>query len=303
MNNAETKKRLTNTSLEKLNSFQKGYSTTKPPVFKGFTEIPGNGNGFFIQNKEDQSIFKWINVDNLICNGIFYPKKSSKTIRSKGGRRNFGGDIFPNDLKTEYKETDDSNFKQCIETFGGFYIAITRARRNSLGKLTFSEGSLIDLITYPEAQKSAQNYMKGHDEEFVSSLPCGAAIDCIFEEIFERFRFEVQRIRKEDELEYDAWNRYEKEVRKQLQIHGIYGLEDLICSGSGEYTSEIFESFTMIATRCSGANGLYLIADSNRQKQNILNVSFPAAARNFTTSFECYDRGYRVMLLPVKKRI
>ena len=109
MNNAETKKRLTNTSLEKLNSFQKGYSTTKPPVFKGFTEIPGNGNGFFIQNKEDQSIFKWINVDNLICNGIFYPKKSSKTIRSKGGRRNFGGDIFPNDLKTEYKETDDSN--------------------------------------------------------------------------------------------------------------------------------------------------------------------------------------------------
>ena len=48
MNNAETKKRLTNTSLEKLNSFQKGYSTTKPPVFKGFTEIPGNGNGFFI---------------------------------------------------------------------------------------------------------------------------------------------------------------------------------------------------------------------------------------------------------------
>lgn len=302
MNTVETKKRLNNTSLEKLNSFQKGYSTTKPPVFKGFTEIPGNGNGFFIQNKEDQSIFKWINVDNLICNGIFYPKNSSKTIHSKGGRRSFGGDIFPDNLETGYQETDDSDFKQCIKNFGGFYIAVTRARRNGLGKLTFSSGSLIDLITYPDALKSARNYMK-KNEEFVSSLPCGAAMDCIFEEIFERFRLEVQHIRREDELEYDAWNRYEKEVRKQIQTHGIYGLEDLICSGNGEYNSEIFESSTMIATRCNGAHGLYLIADSNRQKENILNASFPAAARNFTTSFECYDRGYRVMLLPVKKRI
>ena len=302
MNTVETKKRLNNTSLEKLNSFQKGYSTTKPPVFKGFTEIPGNGNGFFIQNKEDQSIFKWINVDNLICNGIFYPKNSSKTIHSKGDRRSFGGDIFPDNLETGYQETDDSDFKQCIKNFGGFYIAVTRARRNGLGKLTFSSGSLIDLITYPDALKSARNYMK-KNEEFVSSLPCGAAMDCIFEEIFERFRLEVQHIRREDELEYDAWNRYKKEVRKQIQTHGIYGLEDLICSGNGEYNSEIFESSTMIATRCNGAHGLYLIADSNRQKENILNASFPAAARNFTTSFECYDRGYRVMLLPVKKRI
>ena len=91
-------KKRSNGQLAELDSFKRGYFLEKPPIFNGFIEIPGNGDGFFIKCLGDGSIFKWIDVDMLLCNGIYYNGKR----HSRGGRRNFSGKIFPDDLKNEY---------------------------------------------------------------------------------------------------------------------------------------------------------------------------------------------------------
>ena len=91
---------------------------TTPPVFTGFEVYANNENGFFIINTADGSIFKWIDVEALECNGVYYGEKR----RSKGGRRNFEGTVFncfENRATSKgYFETTDYAFKQCIKKYG-----------------------------------------------------------------------------------------------------------------------------------------------------------------------------------------
>lgn len=294
---AKSKKR-SNDQLYKLDSFTRGYLLEEPPVFSGFIEIPGNGDGFFIENLRDGSIFKWIDIKMLLCNGIYYKQKR----HSRGGRRNFSGKIFPDDLKNEYYETDDTRFKKCIKNFGGFYISISRAKRNEQGLLNYSAGKLINMISLPAAEELAQNYAHyAGNNEFVSCLPCGAAMDCMFEDVFERFRIEVSFIRKDGESEYEAWNRHENEIRSQLLEKGVYGMYDLFSSGR-EYTSEFFKNSCMVAVRCGRSHGLYLIDYS--KNPDVESADFVAASRNFTSHFQedgYLDLGYRIVLLPIPK--
>lgn len=276
-------------------------TTSTPPVFKGFEVLPENPNGFFIKNPKDNSIFKWIDVTKLEENGKFY---GEETLH-KGGRRNFHGDIFDcfkkwSNYELGYYETNDEVFKECIKNFGGFYVAICIARTDRNGKISFSIGANDpEPISQKEAHQEGMEYAIkfATDDEFSSFIPCGAAMDCIYEETFERFLKEVELIRKDGELLYDAWNRYEREHRKEFHINGIYGVYDLI--SGGEYTTEFYNNPYQICYRGNHAHGLYLIADNHRQKVR-LSASFPAGHRNFMAA-SIHDCGYRIILLPKKK--
>ena len=278
---------------------------TTPPVFTGFEVYANNENGFFIINTADGSIFKWIDVEALECNGVYYGEKR----RSKGGRRNFEGTVFncfENRATSKgYFETTDYAFKQCIKKYGGFYMAAYKAKTHSNDEITFTkDGYILEMVSALEALEDAPKYAKTYSHknnrrrEFTSSIPCGAAYDCMFEEIFERFKKEVEQIKQPDELPYDAWNRLEKERRKSFHTDGVYGMFNLFSADGNEACSEFYGSTYCSSYRCGLAYGLYLISNREQEKHD-LTASFPLGHRNFTVADARWkDHGYRIMLLP-----
>ena len=276
-----------------------------PPVFTGFEIYANNENGFFIINPADGSIFKWIDVNSLECNGVYYGEKK----KSKGGRRNFKGTVFNcfenRSTSKGYFETADSAFKQCIKKYGGFYMAAYKAKLHQNDVVTFTEdGPILEMVSTLEALEEAPLYAKEYSKinnrrrEFTSSIPCGAAYDCMFEEIFERFKKEVEAIKKPHELPYDAWNRLEKERRESFYLNGVYGMFDLFSDSGSEACSEFFGSTYCSSYRCGLAYGLYLISRTEQEKHN-LTASFPLGDRNFTVAEAKWkNHGYRIMLLP-----
>lgn len=294
------RKATNNSSQEQLDSLVETAHREKPPIFTGFTLFKEDEDGFFIQNTSDGSIFKWIDVDSLEPNGKFF----NEVKFSKGGRRNFQGTVFSCFRKTDgkgYYETDDKTFKSCVKKFGGFYVAISRARKDSRGNVSFAaKNQMVNMITLSSAKSKAEEYSEKYaqNNEFISKLPCGAAFDCIFESIYEHFRAEVMAVKEEDELAYDAWNRYEKIVRSKFHRKGVYGLFDLF-QGS-DITTEVYDSFFCRVYRCGLAHGLYLISDCEQEKLD-LTASFPLGDRNFTAAdAKWVDHGYRIVLLPQK---
>lgn len=278
---------------------------TTPPVFTGFEVYANNENGFFIINTADGSIFKWIDVEALECNGVYYGEKR----KSKGGRRNFEGTVFncfENRATSKgYFETTDYAFKQCIKKYGGFYMAAYKAKTHSNGEVTFTkDGYILEMVSALEALEDAPKYAKMYSHknnrkrEFTSSIPCGAAYDCMFEEIFERFKKEVEQIKQPDELPYDAWNRLEKERRKSFHTDGVYRMFNLFSADGNEACSEFYGSTYCSSYRCGLAYGLYLISNREQEKHD-LTASFPLEHRNFTVANARWkDHGYRIMLLP-----
>lgn len=269
-----------------------------PPIFTGFEKYAHNDDGFFIINTLDGSIFKWIDVESLESNGKFYKHKRF----SKGGRRNFSGTVFncfEHGCGKGYYESDDTPFRKCVQKYGGFYIAICRARKNGSEIPCFIRDSKpVTLIEASKAQKEAKKYGAKYavNNEFISRIPCGAAFDCVFESIFERFKEEVMAIKEPDELAYDAWNRYEPSLRDRFLQHGVYGIFDLFYGS--DITSEYYGSEICSVYRSGLAHGLYLIADCEADKRN-LTASFPLGHRNFTSaSAKWIDHGYRIVLLP-----
>ena len=134
---------------------------------------------------------------------------SSKEL-VKGGRRNWEGRMWNSFREGEsYCETDDAEYRKCVENFGEFYCAISRAAIDDLSeKVNFrNKGTYkVNLITYVQAKKDAAEYTNTYakNNDFISCLPCGAAMDCVFEEIYECFEKEVESIQKNDESKYDA---------------------------------------------------------------------------------------------------
>ena len=105
-------------------------------------------------------------------------------------------------------------------------------------------------------------------------------------------------VKRDDELPYDAWNRYEKSVRSKFRRNGVYGILDLF--DGADITTEVFDSFYHRVYRCGLAHGLYLISDREQEKID-LTASFPLGHRNFTVADATWvDHGYRVVLLPQK---
>lgn len=277
-----------------------------PPIFTGFELYTHNEDGFFIINPKDGSIFKWIDVESLEENGVYDGEKK----KSKGGRRNFQGTVF-NCLDNHfnhkgYHETQDWQFKQCIKKFGGFYMATCKARKLDDENVTFSMPHQIPLgmISHYSAVEAANKYYKkyaklnGRKREFKSFIPCGAAYDCMFEEIFERFKAEVMAVKQPDELPFDAWNRHEETRREFFWENGVYGIFDLFSAGN-ETCTEFYANNMNSTYRGGIAHGLYL-HDSGIQKEKIeLTASFPLGHRNFTVpDAEWRYHGYRIMLLP-----
>lgn len=276
-----------------------------PPIFTGFELYAHNENGFFIINPADGSIFKWIDVDSLEENGVYDGQKK----KSKGGRRNFQGTVFncfDNRFGHKgYYETQDRQFRECIKKFGGFYMATCKARKLDDKKITFSMPHRIplDMISHYNAVEAANKYYKKHAKlnsgkrEFKSFIPCGAAYDCMYEEIFERFRDEVMAVKQPDELPYDAWNRYEETRRNDLFKNGVYGIFDLFSAGN-ETCTEFYANHMNSSYRGGLCHGLYLISDRKEEKIK-LTASFPLGHRNFTVpEAEWRYHGYRIMLLP-----
>lgn len=268
---------------------------SSPPIFAGFEMVKDTGE-FLIRNLEDGSVFKWIFVEKLKANGIYGPFKGVH----KAGRRNFQGTVFNcfnHQEKRGYYETLQEPFIECIEKYGGFYISIARAHMTDQSTIQFlPKGDIVDCITIEYAEAKAEVYSKANTE-FSSYLPCGAAMDCVYEEVFERFYEEVRKAQRSDETFYKAWNRLQEEKMREHQKGAIYGMFELICAG--ELTSERFNDASAATRRGDSAHGLYLIANSEDEKTD-MTASFPAGYRNFCYTMHGGFRnlGYRVMLLP-----
>lgn len=268
--------RLESNSLqEKLNLF------CVPPIFTGFEGVE-NDDGYFITNLKDGSVFKWISIDQLEDNGIYY----GDTEFNKEGRQSSEGS-FINYFKEKglnkrgYYETDDARFKKCISRWHGFYISISRARKDAIGRVVFGKkGELVDFITSEEARFEAEMYAKqfSKNEEFISCIPCGAAMDYFYEYLFEEFRRDVKSYHKD----------------------GVCGFIDIFYGG--EYTSELYKTPLVTVVRNSESKGLYL-ADNEIGKTDI-NASFPLGHRDLCyAKRRCYGDSYRVILLPQKELI
>lgn len=273
----------------------------KPPVFAGFKVYKNDENGFFIINNKDGSIFKWIDVRSLKCNGVF--EGYQRHYRS--GRRNFEGyvsSIFRDKNRIEYVESDVKNFQKATRLFGGFYISVSRARYNSEREIAYLPfGPTVDLINFATAKENAEMYSQKYSKknDFISALPCGAAMDCVSEEIYERFEKEVLEVKKEDESMYDAWNRHSDEVHADFRKNGIYGIRDLIFPGA-EITSESFSDIKYQCAVRGGARGMFLISYYDFEKE-MMDCYFEIGHRNFiSTRAEFEDYGYRIVLLPQK---
>lgn len=275
------------------------FSTRKPLIPAHFEAFEDSEDGFFIINQRDESIFKWIYTEKLECNGI-----DDNGELSRSGRRNFDGTIFPSDFGPKgYYESNNSHFKKCIMDFGGFYIATSKARKiDKENIVNFSgDGKIVDCITFSYAKAEAEGYAKNYAEngEFITEVPCGAAMDCVFEDIFERFYKEVQSLKKHYRTEYAAWNDYAKQKEKDFISKGIYGMHDLIGVGD-EMTSEGYGDINkLLSVRC-GNIGIELIKYSNR---NITpkSTAFALGHRNYKVSdYEVIGCGYRIVLLPQK---
>ena len=277
-----------------------------PPVFTGFEVFKNDSEGFFIINPADGSIFKWIDITTLKRNGKFEGKKRYY----QAGRRNFEGNVFNcfrevDPSRPGYVETDDAKFRECTRHFGGFYVAAYRARTNFEEIISYSgKGTAVQLVTFCEAKQNAQKYATEYAKggEFISALPCGAAIDCVSEEIYERFEQEVLKVKLPVESMYDAWNRYEKEVRNNFRQNGIYGIHDLIFAGP-EITSEAFNNINHQCAVRGGARGLFLISHYDFEKE-MMDCYFEIGHRNFIASnAQFYNYGHRVVLLPQKVKL
>lgn len=293
----ETNRKVQNSSRKQLTS-----KRAKPPVFTGFKVYKNDENGFFIINTKDGSIFKWIDVTSLKCNGIFDGYKR----HYRSGRRNFEGfiwNIFRDKNRIEYVESDVKNFQRATRFFGGFYISVYRARLNKEREIAYLPvGPTVDVIKFATAKENAEMYSQkfSKNNDFISALPCGAAMDCVSEEIYERFEQEVLNVKAEDESMYDAWNRHAKEVHADFKKNGIYGIHDLIYPGP-EITSEAFSDIRYQCAVRGGARGLFLISYHQFEK-DMMDCYFEIGHRNFiSTEAEFYDYGYRIVLLPQKK--
>lgn len=289
------------------NQLNIGEVNNQPPVFTGFEVYANNENGFFIINPIDGSIFKWIDVNSLECNGVYDGKKKY----SKGGRRNFEGTVFNcfnkyHNNDKGYYETTDYAFRTCIKKYGGFYMAAYKAKLHPQKTIAFTpNGSMVEMISALDAIKEGRKYaskysvtINGRKKEFLSAIPCGAAYDCMFEEIFERFKQEALSVKEPNETPYDAWNRLEKQKRAFFHENGVYGMFNLFSCDGNEACSEFYGSSYCSSYRCGMAYGLYLISNSDKEK-NDLTASFPLGHRNFTVAqAEWKDHGYRIMLLP-----
>ena len=147
-------------------------------------------------------------------------------------------------------------------------MATCKARKLDDKKITFSMPHRIplDMISHYNAVEAANKYYKKHAKlnsgkrEFKSFIPCGAAYDCMYEEIFERFRDEVMAVKQPDELPYDAWNRYEETRRNDLFKNGVYGIFDLFSAGN-ETCTEFYANHMNSSYRGGLCHGLYLISD------------------------------------------
>ncbi len=289
-------------SQGQLNSIEV-VKTSTPPVFKGFEVCKNDSDGFFIKNTADGSIFKWIDITKLKCNGKF----DGQNCFSQAGRRNFQGHIWncfnTNDHSRGYVETDDKNFRKSTEQFGGFYLAAYRATHVSYSDIFafVSQGRKVDMITFNTAKRNAAIYARkfAKQKEFISALPCGAAIDCFAEDVYERLEKEVLEVKEPKEKMYHAWNRYSKEILPRLKENGIYGVHDFISSGA-EITSEAYDDIRYQCVIRGGARGVFLISYYESEINN-MECYFEVGERNFISSnIQFIDHGYRIVLLPQK---
>ena len=270
------------------------------PVPEGFEIYLNEPENFVIRNTEDNSLFKWVNITNLLSNGITGAKKTTKY-----GRRSFTGNgIFASEFNDDkYHETSDANFKKCVKKYSGYYLSVYRARYDSDGNVSYSgEGTMVDCIQATDAKKIARKYMRKYHKSrtFTTDLPCGAAYDCFFEYAYEHFEKEVLANIKDGERKYDAWNQYEKSV--SFSEKGVYGFQDFIYGGC-EISSEAFSCAKYNAVVRGGSRGLFLISYNNweiRQfEEDKCRVYFELGERNFISTrvkFEGY--GFRIVLLP-----
>lgn len=239
------------------------------PVPNGFTAY-ATKDGVFMRNILDGRVFKWQPVRKLARNGI-----DSKGKISRDGRRSFGG--YFNDLeKNTYQDPEAEQFEKCARKYGGFYISVEK----------------IEPCYKSEAEQHAKNYLIGATDA-ESLLPSGAAFDCMFEYIYERFCKYVLKYQGPDETPYQAWNRIAKKETAKFKKEGIYGIKGLM-DHQHEHTSEV-------AGSCCAYRGEFrmsLISYAKEEKSiNPQEVFWCLGLRNYCHP-RCGNMGYRIMILP-----
>lgn len=289
---ATAERRKFDSSTEQLDF--NGNTIPIPRNFRWFQEE----NDLFIVNQEDGSIFKWIQViGNLRKNGL------TEGIKTEYGRRNFDG-IFESKFNDNYfHETCDHKFKECIKRYGGFYISVYKARYEKDERITYAGiGILVNSIKYDNAKKIATNYMLKYraSNNYTTDLPCGAAMDCIYEYAFEMLEKEVLKKMLPGERKADAWNRISK--AKRYEEIGVYGIQDLL-TGEAELTTETYASEKCHVAVRNGTRGLFTICNDDYEKQMFETgeaIYFELGCRNFISRDAAFfGYGFRLMLLPV----
>lgn len=239
------------------------------PVPNGF-EVYATKNGVFITNNNDGKVFKWISTCNLSSNGI-----DSNGNISRYGRRSFDG-CFNVLVDGSYQDPEAKKFEKTAKKHEGFYISVEKQK--PCYKL--------------EADKYAKNYLAGTTDA-ESLLPSGGAFDCMYQDIYQRFRRHVLKHQRVDETPYKAWNRIADEEKARFLKEGIYGIKGLM-DHKHEHTSEC------VGTCCAyrGEFRMILISyDHEEERIDPRYVSWCLGLRNFCHP-NCANLGYRIMILP-----
>ena len=265
-----------------------------PRNFKYYLE----GQDLFIVNPEDGSTFKWVQVMGVL-------KKNGLTGKRKTeyGRRDFDGFFKAGFDDEHYHETCDRKFIHCVRKYGGFYISVYKARYDQNGQVTYTgNGKLVDRIMYKKARNIALRYMIKPDStrDYITDLPCGAAMDCIAEYAFELLEKEVLEKMLPGEKKSDAWNRIEES--KNYKEIGVYGIQDFF-TGEAEFTTEVFSCAEYSVATREGNRGLFTICMHNFEEKLFETgkaIYFELGVRNFKSKMsEFRGFGFRLMLLPL----
>lgn len=265
-----------------------------PRNFKYYQE----GQDLFIVNPEDGSTFKWVQVMGVL-------KKNGLTGKRKTeyGRRDFDGFFKAGFDDEHYHETCDRKFIHCVRKYGGFYISVYKARYDQNEQVTYTgNGKLVDRIMYKKARNIALRYMikPGSTRDYITDLPCGAAMDCIAEYAFELLEKEVLEKMLPGEKKADAWNRIEES--KNYKEIGVYGIQDFF-TGEAELTTETYASSRFHVAVRDGNRGLFTICSDDYEEKLFETgeaIYFELGNRNFISKeVKFIGYGFRLMLLPL----
>ena len=281
-----------NSSTEQLE-----LSSNTIPIPKPFLSY-NKDQELFIVNPEDKSVFKWIQVI-----GALKPNGITDKTKTEYGRRNYNGIFEAKFDRENYRETSDLEFRNCIKKYGGFYISVYKARYESEDHISYAgTGSIVDRINYSKAREIATSYMVNHfsNKDFITDLPCGAAMDCIYEAAFELLEKEVLEKQLPGERKYYAWNRIAKS--KDYRQSGVMGIHDFF-TGEAEITTEAFTRANYHVVVRDGNRGLFSICYSDYEKDMFDSgriIHFELGQRNFISKeAEFSGYGFRLMLLPI----